>query len=492
MPTSIGVAKEYCAMDLIPPEILLNILEYIDGPALSEMRLHDEPSLGLLVTKPNCSTALLKAAALVSRSWRSLVLPYLFRHVLWKPKVYSLSAFTLNPIPLLQFLAENQLAYRVATFTMIIDFYDPAVDNYQFAPQIRTADLEWLWDQLFSVIDPLRFTIVARPTTLAALFSRMVYLDDAWSFDIPYHIVSLARNSRQLHTKVDSDNTQCPTGPEARLSSTPAASSRPSRSATFSTPRSRTPNFCPLFTVRPWTSILLNEGSSTKVYRGYEWFLRRPPSILGALLGVEEYPNDPNAVPLIPHTVVDFNYIAIFPLSAHFETLIQHLPRIDRLFVQLTPKPGNGILERSDEMKYIDPADLWMERNTSYNFLMRELTFAASHQTNWRLLRVFESGDAADKEAWEMAVRYLEDSGVQDWKAEREGVFVKQVNDGQPLAWSDEVNGHVGGFANISDSNLLFVYSSYYSVKYQPGKTFYTTDTPFLEPIRVGRANERG
>jgi hypothetical protein len=168
--------------------------------------------------------------------------------------------------------------------------------------------------------------------------------------------------------------------------------------------------------------------------------------MLGALLGCEEHPNDK---PLIPPTVIDFNYIAIFPLSSHFEMLLQNLPRLDRLFVQLTPRPGNSILDNEDEMKHIDPADLWMERNTAYSFLMRQLTFETSPQTNWSHLRVFESGDAADREAWEMAVSFLASSGVQDWKAEKEGVFVRHVPDeeqhGSPIRGHQlQINGHVG------------------------------------------------
>ncbi|KAI1129032.1 hypothetical protein F5Y10DRAFT_239067 [Nemania abortiva] len=451
-------------MDLIPPEILLHIFEYVDGPAPSEMRLHDEPSLDLLATRPGCAGASLKAASLVSRSWRTLVLPCLFRHVLWKPAVYSLSAFTLNPIPLLRFLTENQLARNVLTFTMVIDFHDPATIGCLNTPQIRAVDLEWLWDQLFAVVDPLRFTILARPTTLAALLSRMLYLDDAWSYDIPYHILSLARPSRRVRPSCGLGSGQPPASPSQLQSSStpettsigspwspPAASPVSRRPPTF---RSRVaPPPCPLFTVRPWTSILLNEGSSTKVYHEYEFYLRRPPSVLGALLGCEEHPNDN---PLIPQTTVDFNYIAIFPLASHFEILVQNLPRVDRLYVQLIPKSGTGILEDVEELRHIDPGDLWMERNSSYNSVLEQLTSTTDRQANWDLLRVFESGDAyADKEAWESAVHILENSGMQDWRAQREGVFVRHVNDGRSSDWSYEVNGHVGGLANVSDSNPL-------------------------------------
>ncbi|KAI1362586.1 hypothetical protein F5Y08DRAFT_271059 [Xylaria arbuscula] len=418
-------------MDLIPTEILLQIFEYLDTPAPSEAYLHDEPSLDLLTNQPGHLRSPLKAASLVSRSWRSILLPRLFSHVLWKPDVYSLSAFTLNPIPLLRFLAENDLAHRVISFTLVVDFHDPAAIDHQVAPQIRTTDLEWLWDQLFSVIDPLRFTICSRPTTLAALLSCMLYLNDAWFFDIPYHILSLSRSSRQ--GKAKSDRTSSSLSADTRT--THAISSRQITPSPLVTPAtssvsrchatsSRQPAPCPLFTIRPWTSLLLNEGSSTKVYRVYEFYLRRPPSILGALLGCEEFPNN---VPLFPDTIVDFSYVAIFPLASHFQILLEHLPRIDRLFVQLQAKPESGILENGDEMRHIDPNDLWLERDTSYTVLMRELILSNNPRDNWRMLRVFESGDFIDSEAWELVTQIFDRRETEEWEVERPGVFIRNV-----------------------------------------------------------------
>ncbi|KAI0596387.1 hypothetical protein F4775DRAFT_565175 [Biscogniauxia sp. FL1348] len=430
-------------MEQVPPEILLYIFEFLDGPAPSEVSLHDQPSDDMLHAESEFSCPL-KTASLVNKTWRTLVLPSLFRHVLWRPKIASLSAFTLNPIPLLRFLEENRLDRSLVSFTLLINFFDLEADAYMVTPKIRPADLEWLWDQIFSVIDPLRFTVIARPTTLAALLSRMLFLVDAWSFDIPYHILSLARTKRDAPGKVLPSEQSKPVESSASVSSA---------AIPYAT-RPRKPPTCPLFTIRPWTSLLLNEGSSIKVYRTYEFFLRRPPSILGALLGCEEHPND---TPLIPPSVVDFNYIAIFPLASHFETLLQHLPKVERLFVQLTPKPGNNILEDEDEMKQIDPGDLWMERNTSYSFLMRELTFMPDPQGNWATLRVFESGDAADKEAWEMAVQVLVSSGIRGWKAEREGVFVNHVEGEDDPDYEAQVNGHHDALANAPERRFLLV-----------------------------------
>jgi len=272
-------------MDQVPPEILLQVFEYLDGPAPSEYRLHEQPSLEMFAAKPESkekgSSTPLKTASLVSKSWRILVLPTLFRHVLWKPMVSSLSAFTLNPIPLLRFLKENNLARNTISFTLVIDFDDPIAIDYQVTPKIRTADLEWLWDQLFSILDPLRFTILARPSTLAALLSRMLFLDDAWSFDIPYHILSLARTTRGTGTatqgplgEAEIEDASIDSSEQASSSSstvtestmpTPGLPLRPPRRTSSFAVRSREAPPCPLFTIRPWTSILLNEGSSTKV-----------------------------------------------------------------------------------------------------------------------------------------------------------------------------------------------------------------------------------
>ncbi|KAI1808797.1 hypothetical protein F4811DRAFT_498930 [Daldinia bambusicola] len=432
-------------MDRIPPEILLHVFEFLDNPAPSQLRLRDQPSDDMLDAKSLFSQPL-KTSSFVCKAWRSLVLPSLFRHILWRPKISSLSAFTLNPIPLLRFLEDNQLGHRVATFTMIVDFVDKDAGAKQITPEIRSVDLEWLWDQLFSVIDPLRFTMIAPPNTLASFLSRMLFLDDAWSFSIPYHILSLARATRDSRGKSSTHTeSHIPDSPLQHHSSatiTQGASAGPS--VTSSSARYRRPPPCPLFTVRPWTSLLLNEGSSTKVYRTYEFFLRRPPSMLGALLGCEEHPNDS---PLIPPSIFDFNYIAIFPLSSHVEILIQNLPRLDRLFVQLSPKPENRILEEKDEMRHIDPADLWMERNTAYNSLVRELTFAAdpaARPRNWALLRVFESGDSEDHEAWDTTVKFVEHSGARGWNVERPGIFVKKDEQGNSPDSDREIDGHIG------------------------------------------------
>ncbi|KXJ87740.1 hypothetical protein Micbo1qcDRAFT_167315 [Microdochium bolleyi] len=309
--------------------------------------------------------------------------------------------------------------------------------------------------------------------------SRMLFLEDAWSFSIPYHVLSLSRPDRKggvgcnaqhdLATPINS-HTRLGTTERQRAVRTGGQSHRQGS-------RRRRPPTCPLFTIRPWTSILLNEGSSTKVYRTYEFFLRQPPSMLTALLGCGEYPNDQ---PLVPASVVDFSYIAVFPLSSHFANLVRNLPRVKRLYVQLAPLEGSrAFLDDRREMSQIDPADLWMERDMCYGFVVRKMVAAANaaaaaaaaaeadvahsghdhdddddyaadwagvtgvqfgdissisaniganNNRNWADLEVFESGDAAiDAEAWDMAVQALDhqSGSMKWWKVEEPGKIVR-------------------------------------------------------------------
>lgn len=122
------------------------------------------------------------------------------------------------------------------------------------------------------------------------------------------------------------------------------------------------------------------------------------------------------------------SYIGIFPMSSHFSFLTNHFPRLDSLYVQLVPR--NNILQNPHKMVQVEMEDLWMERNSCYALLMREL-FNAPPVGNYKELQVFESGDAADTDAWNMAVEYVKRAG-NGWQVASEGVFVRNPKDLPP------------------------------------------------------------
>ncbi|KAK1756757.1 hypothetical protein QBC47DRAFT_377573 [Echria macrotheca] len=462
-------------IDALPTEIFRHIFSFLDSsPPPSETRLHDQPKPDML----RSSETTLKNVSLVCRPWRAIVLPILFRHVVWTFDRWDLLVVepgqNLDPVaslPFLRFLLDNDLGRHVDSLTMIVgnsmkgmtrraelgrilEYADSdrsgsgsLFNGISRSPQIlnRAAtyngDNNWVWELLFSMMDPRRITIMASPQMLASLLSRMLFLGDAWSFSRDLlHILSLSRETRAKGGVLRAQEAAAELKANAAFSSS-SSSSKQSALGASDNPRpghSKTKYNTPsaLFSIRPWTHLLLNEGSSTRVYRTYEFFLRRPPSILGALLGCEEYPND---TPLVPPTLTSLSYVAIFPLSSHFNSLVAFLPPVERLFIQLVPR--NDILRDPNEMRNLQPADLWMERNSCYSIVMRELLVGDTdeddgvdegdddplrprRQSNWKHLRVFESGDAADKDAWEMAVQYVRMSRT-NWRVERDGVFVR-------------------------------------------------------------------
>ncbi|KAL8366377.1 hypothetical protein RB595_004920 [Gaeumannomyces hyphopodioides] len=479
----------------LPNELLSHIFTFLDGPAApSDARLHDQPSTRLFgpaagdLPPPQQQRALpLKSASAVSRRWRAVSLPVLFRHVVWPVDRWELLLVEQEPdhvaaVPLLDFIRTHGVGPSVLTLTMVVgdslagmhrlqaeDVIDRAQEprrqrqqqqqqrqgddggggsqdqeggsnssrriSLMAAPRMvddepgleRSAtyneDNNWLWDAVFGLVDPLRFTLVALPRMLASLLSRMVFLGDAWSFGASPHMLSLSRTRRGgwslkgKEKEKEKEKEKDATHPEHHKQ--PSSSSGPPRQGLRRVP-------CRLFTVRAWTSLLLNEGSSARVYSAREFYTKRPPSILGALLGAEEFPNDER---LIPASVRGLSYVAVFPLSGHFSTLVRHLPPVDRLFVQIVPRGdddvfGDVLASQRRRGRSVDPQDLWIERNAAYSMVIRAM-MDGRRRGGWRRLLEFESGDAADREAWELAVQYVRMAG-RAWRVAGDGVFCRR------------------------------------------------------------------
>jgi hypothetical protein len=127
----------------------------------------------------------------------------------------------------------------------------------------------------------------------------------------------------------------------------------------------------------------------------------------------------------ISPTIFDLSYVGLFPMASHFNAFTTNLPKLKRLYVQLVPR--NEILQDPTKMAQVEAEDLWMERNSCYALLMREL-FNTPPVGNYKYLEEFESGDAADRDAWEMAVEYVK-RAANGWKVASEGVFVRATKE---------------------------------------------------------------
>lgn len=426
------------SIDSLPAELLAHVFTFLDENAPSDIRLHDQPDADMLRVSDPLSHYL-KTVSLVNRQWRATVLPLLFRNAVWYLDRLDLmqveQSMSPSAVPLLTFIRNKNLTPYVKSLTMVIasahlggsgdiGIYrrGDGSGHYGYSPEplspslhrgerniIFNEDTNWLWRLLFDVISPLRFTMIASPRMLASLLSRMLFLGDEWIFSQTHHILSLSRDDpripRPVKRKYGETSTDMLTPSSASPNALPSSSStRPS------TPRVP----CALFTLQPWTSVLLNEGSSTQVYKTYEYFHRRPPSLLGALLGAEAFPND---AALLPTTIQALSYVGIFPLADHVRLLVENLPRIERLFVQLVPR--NDILKDRRQMKGLDMDDLWAERDSAYAHIISRIRGGVS-QDNWRYLREFESGDVADEEAWGVVGQIL---ASPEWHLVKDGVF---------------------------------------------------------------------
>jgi hypothetical protein len=253
-------------MQTIPNELLLNILGFLDVPRTSTLGLIDEPSFKLT----DAAVADLKTISLVSKRWRQAILPLLFRHARLIIPSFDKHTPTLHKRiqPLLDFIIQRSLDKTIASFTLVIEDVAVVVGlDHRTSYQLVT-----FWKSLFDVIDITDLTIVAPVEVLGVLTSCRIYTVDAWSFDCPCHYLRLQRPSiNRLALS------------EAGLSPGPIISDNTSHEANESTALENSDDSKPspsfLFKIRPWTSLLLNEGSFIKAYSQYEFWLRQTPSV---------------------------------------------------------------------------------------------------------------------------------------------------------------------------------------------------------------------
>jgi len=158
-------------------------------------------------------------------------------------------------------------------------------------------------------------------------------MNDSWAFDIPYQLLELRQSPEAARQHVSYN----------KLPS--------------------------VLTARPWHSLRVNEGSNLSAYSSYEYFLKKPPSIManmGSQFAPLHVPNPPNPALQILEGLTEFSFIAIFPFYNHVDDILKCVRRmksLETLFMKLCPEPESTILE--DEMKaanyHLDLNDPWAE-----------------------------------------------------------------------------------------------------------------------------------
>lgn len=444
-------------IERLPNELLVHILGFLDSPSNIQGKLCADPTK---ISRPVDSgidkgiDTPIKNASLVCHLWRRSGLQLLFRHVVWSFQRFYKPADgdIASHIEVLDFLQRNGLSKDVESFTILIDppkgmgysryadgepwgllppeksplqppmSYNPLSPVLSQPPQASLTDRprsvngphareaytaarphwdnNWLWHTIFGQLDPLRITLISSADIISSLLSRGVDLRSQWAFNSHCHILSLSRTSRFLPHQGDG----------AALAPLPSNSPGPRGTSVPSD----------LFSIRDWTSLLVNEGSFIPVYSAYEFFHYSAPTLLPVILNPADESFD-----RLQNNLRSFSYIGIFPLSRHIrDFLLPYCPPVENLFIQLMPTAID--FWDSGRFSHIDITDLWLECDTAYSLVMREV-FDRDVQSNWKKLRVFESGDASSEEAWNMAMQYVQVHGLNGWTMKREGYFVREA-----------------------------------------------------------------
>ncbi|MCJ1431954.1 hypothetical protein MMC27_001310 [Xylographa pallens] len=386
-----------CPTQSLSNEILAIIFAFLDSPAPSISGLRHQPNFQLTAS----DRIVLKSLSCVCKAWRPVALRILFRHARFLLQ-YRIDAprpnLNAEVKPFSDFILHRGLVRIVETFVLGIS---DGVEEANYRPRDSPPhDIVSFWHNLFGIIDPVTIVIVAPPIILGSLTCCSVNSYEIDDFHMPYHFLSLSR-PRKIELcpsdLLDSSRRYSPCHKHA------------------------------LFNIRPWSSLLLNEGSFLRAYSlpdaGRRW--RTPPSILCDLVGAKA----PHPKALIPSTVRTLSYIAVFPFWGHFAHLIENFPHLNRLYLQFIPikELTSDYWQRSQ----VDIIALTVQRDFCYDELLSKL-LQHTLPTKYRLLEEVEIGGAATDPSWSALVeKRIEDAIANrrlDWRMEEKGTLKRDLH----------------------------------------------------------------
>lgn len=306
---------------LLPNELLNHIFLFLDNAPPSERRFNHLPTRDWT----DSHQAPLKALSTVSRRLRAISLTLLFKHARLDPCQLT---------PWLDLVHRNELASSIES---IVAHVSELNDGFHPAWYVR----------LLNEVPVLRLTVGCESHVLTGLTGIHVNLADMWAFDIPYQYLELRQDA-------------------------------------WEATRQNSYDYLPgLLGAKHWRSLRVNEGSSLAAYTSYEYFLKKPPSLISNINDcLNTIPFD--AEPEMLHETApgasiqitltqemlrnlrDFSFIAVFPYYNHVDDILKCIRRmrnLENLFIKLCPDPESTALD--DAVKaakgHIDLNDPWNE-----------------------------------------------------------------------------------------------------------------------------------
>ncbi|KAL2817000.1 hypothetical protein BDW59DRAFT_175625 [Aspergillus cavernicola] len=309
-------------IELLPNELLDEIISLLSTPPPSSNRLHQRPSDYL--TKS--SNRDLKSVSLTSPRLLDLVRPRLFSHSCLKLKDVN---------EYLSFISGSGLDRYVTSIVMKAS----DVSNHS-----EGSGPLW-WRSFLCSLRPRRLIVVAPPSFMGRTLGMQIPDEHGWAFEIPLQVLQLECDWRDCKPSLASQMDQQSS----------------------------------LLDCLPWSSMLFNESSSLKAYNHYEYFLYQVPSLFHrwstlALSG---------ALPEQPHLSLSlgnlsaFTYVAVFPFYNHVQRVLDAIglmTNLRSLKVQLGPFENDRVTEL-EQRGSMDPSDPWMELATGYSLIAHAVWF---------------------------------------------------------------------------------------------------------------------
>ena len=376
-PEMLEPVPKVIAIESLPPELLDKIFSFLIQPAPSLSRLHDQPVFEITHSKH----VNLKSISCVSQRFRQAVLHLLFQHIRVQLRSNDEACWPARYQDFLAFATRTDLRSTAESFTLLIEESE-RLDHDETAD--RSDSISIHWQHLFRVIDPLRLTIVAAPPVLGLLAAQPVKVDVAGNFHMPYHILSLSRSVSSRNKQQDPDFASDPTSP--------------------------------LLQIRPWESLVLNEGSFIRAYSipDYPFVIAEPPSILPTLLSLSSN---------LALTIRSVSYIAIFPMGPHLKYLYPIFVYLQRFYFQLLPR--RDVLPDIRQRAAVDTMFLTIGRDLSYNAILYRVLGRMAGSLSANLVEV-ECGDVAVDPTWKSIVADFP-AHTRGWHVDplREGVLIR-------------------------------------------------------------------
>ena len=278
------------AFGIVPDEIVELIFSFLDGAPPSTEKLYLQPYIGLTSEEH----ASIKNVSRVCRRWRDMTFARLFRHcrILLGCNGRMRSDIRNSTVAdFINFAQTRGLTSAIKSVSIEFEATSDA-DMDACADSVSGAE-QFDLSTLFRIVNPQRFTVLAPPQVLGELLGRPVSQESRWSFHMPYHLLSLSQTLE----------------PEASFFKLDAF----------------------LLFARPWTTLLLNEGSSKRIWGEYHnesLYASDTPSVL------------PGSTSLVQGTSIrSLTFVAIFPLTEQLTRLFALFDNLDYLGLHVTPGP---------------------------------------------------------------------------------------------------------------------------------------------------------